>query len=57
MNAPVPLPRDRWLEEVRRHLDLDRELLDSDDPRAVNQAEKAHYLIRHEPPRRRKARR
>lgn len=41
-----PLPRERWLEEMLRHLDMDRELVQSEDPLALSQAERAHYLLR-----------
>lgn len=44
-----PLPRDKYDHEVRRLLDLACELCASDDPEAVNVAERAHWLRRMEP--------
>lgn len=53
----APLPRDRYDEEVRKLLDLACELHGSDDPEAVNLAERAHWLRRMEPAPRRVRRR
>lgn len=50
MTPSAPLPRDRWLEEMLKHLYLDRELVQSEDPLALSQAERAHYLLRTMPP-------
>lgn len=52
-----PLPRDRWLEEARKLMDLCCELCASDDPEAVSIAERAHWLRRLEPAPRRVRRR